>query len=506
LLIPVAMYMATLVPAAYGLIGGEGQDMARTASFDQPTYIPGNVILFGDSNFQTWYLDASKNTSCTVLPQGYDGRLHRVLQRDLKSDYGIEAVVENWAAGGMDSTQALTAHFPRFDPVTGLQVPSTVSPWADLLATRPSAVVINFGSTDAGRDAPAATTKANLETMVMQAKAAGVTPILATCLAYDYPAHYTWDINARLSPYSDAIIDVATTHSVALADNRAALQAEIASGNWDLFGHNDSSYLTSWENGSVPGTIGYYQQQHPWVGAVAVMSRTISAAVASAVPRVVAPVREPALVDAGFEGGTDGGALASPLWKVAGSPQHREYERARAKNGNVSGWIQGPTASTYAGVGETVSAGMSSNVAEQRFWLYFDTANQFRVLDDFASNTADRAFFVQFSNNGKINVYTNRAGNPGGYTTGGYTPVGTYTVGWTQFRIVYDFTTQTYTLSKRVSAADPWTELKRTSASSNAIPFRGTNTITQSHGLLFRAYQNVNLGLDDVAYSDSGIN
>ena len=174
----------------------------------------------------------------------------------------------------------------------------------------------------------------------------------------------------------------------------------------------------------------------------------------------------------------------------------------------LSGWIQGPAAATYAGVLETDSAGMSTNGDEQRFWLYFDTTNQYRTLDDFGSATADRALFVQFSNNGQIYVRTDRPGNPNGYTTAAYTSVGAYTTGWTEFRIVYTFTdtgAQTYTLSKRATPPNSWTPLKAAAATGYAIPFRGVNTISTTHGLLFRAYQNANLWLDDFRYDDGGI-
>ena len=48
------------------------------------------------------------------------------------------------------------------------------------------------------------------------------------------------------------------------------------------------------------------------------------------------------LVDAGFESGTDGASLA-PAWTLSGAPQKAEYDSARAKNGSLSGWMQGPT-------------------------------------------------------------------------------------------------------------------------------------------------------------------
>ena len=130
------------------------------------------------------------------------------------------------------------------------------------------------------------------------------------------------------------------------------------------------------------------------------------------------------LVDGGFENGSDGAALGLP-WYIGGTPQHAEYDSARAKNGSLSGWIQGPTAATYASFGETTTANMTTNGAEQRFWVYFDSTNQFRAMDNWITAAADRPFYIQFANDGNIYVYTDRPGNPNGYTTAGHTRVGT---------------------------------------------------------------------------------
>ena len=67
-----------------------------------------------------------------------------------------------------------------------------------------------------------------------------------------------------------------------------------------------------------------------------------------------------------------------------------------------------------------------------------------------------------------------------------------------EFRIVYDFSPRPTRSPSAPAPADAWTPLKAAGASGPAIPFRGANTITQSHGNLFRAYQNANMWLDDV--------
>ena len=98
-----------------------------------------------------------------------------------------------------------------------------------------------------------------------------------------------------------------------------------------------------------------------------------------------------------------------------------------------------------------------------------------------------------------------RTGNPNGYATNNYTKVGTYATGWTQYRIVHDFSSQTYTLWQRANLGGAWTQLYKSGNANKTIPFRGVNTITQSHGVLFRTYQNANLWLDDVRFEAAGI-
>ena len=150
---------------------------------------------------------------------------------------------------------------------------------------------------------------------------------------------------------------------------------------------------------------------------------------------------------------------------------------------------------------------MTADGAEVRFWVYFDTTNQFRTVDDFALQpTADRASFIQFSNNGDDLRLHQPRGQPerlhherlhlGGHLRD---RLDRSSASSTTSR------TQTYTLSKRASATDPWTQLKAAARTGYAIPFRGANTITATHGMLFRAYQNANLWLDDVAFADGGI-
>ncbi len=134
----------------------------------------------------------------------------------------------------------------------------------------------------------------------------------------------------------------------------------------------------------------------------------------------------------------------TPAWTLSGTPQRAEYDTARAKNGALSGWIQGPT--TAAAAGASVPAVMTSNGAEYRFWMYADTANENRYVSDTGS-----VFELRTDTTGKLLVYTKRTAT--GYTANAYTAVGTYAVGWTEYRVVLDFTADTYTLSKRATAS-----------------------------------------------------
>ena len=112
---------------------------------------------------------------------------------------------------------------------------------------------------------------------------------------------------------------------------------------------------------------------------------------------------------------------------------------------------------------ETKTGAMSSDGAEIRFWTYFDNTTTGRLVDDVdpTINNAARAFLVNFQNNGALSRLHLQGRQPQRLHHDAYTPVGTYTTGWTQYRLVMDFTTQTYTLSSRASATDAWTPASR---------------------------------------------
>ena len=165
--------------------------------------------------------------------------------------------------------------------------------------------------------------------------------------------------------------------------------------------------------------------------------------------------------------------------------------------GAQSGWITGPSSAAYAGVAAAETAGMASDGAEVRFWAYADTANQNRVFTDGGASE------VRLNTSGQVLVYTKRTA--AGYTANAYTVVGAYAVGWCEYRLVYDFSADTYTLSSRTVSGGAWTALKASGASTADIPMREATDRTATGSVLFRAYQNANWWLDDVAYSDTGI-
>ena len=83
--------------------------------------------------------------------------------------------------------------------------------------------------------------------------------------------------------------------------------------------------------------------------------------------------------------------------------------------------------------------------------------------------------------------------------------MGTYAVGWTEYRMVLDFTTDTYTLFTRTDCRRRMDAAQGGRATTYAIPMREATDRTTTANLLFRAYQNADLWLDDVRFSDSGI-
>ena len=162
------------------------------------------------------------------------------------------------------------------------------------------------------------------------------------------------------------------------------------------------------------------------------------------------------IVDAGFESGADGAALSPSAWTLSGTPSAPSTTPRRPRTASLSGWIAGPAAAGVAGVSTPVV--MTSDGSEYRFWVYADSANENRYVSDTGS-----VFELRTRHAPARCSSTPSAPRPATRPTP-TPPVGTYAAGWTEYRIVLDFTAETYTLSKRTNATDAWTQLKSATA------------------------------------------
>jgi lysophospholipase L1-like esterase len=219
------------------------------------------VALFGDSTYQTWYLNASLNPLLVTYHEkaaDYNGALDRVVEASLAA-LGVTATVTNRGQGGLDTAEALAG-----------------TTWDACIASNPDVVVIGFGVNDQA-EITATQFGANLQVMVTEAIAAGIVPVLATPNYIDYPTHYTSDYNTTLDPFAAEHLRVARANNITLIDVRKALRDAIAAGTWDLYGHNDATYLATWENGSEPGTPAHYTNVHQWFAGNQIIADTMAA-------------------------------------------------------------------------------------------------------------------------------------------------------------------------------------------------------------------------------------
>lgn len=209
------------------------------------------------------------------------------------------------------------------------------------------------------------------------------------------------------------------------------------------------------------------------------------------------------IVDYGFENGVHGTALSSGIWSTIGSPARKEYTSAYSAIGLKSAWLQAP-ASAYAGVYESQSSGMTADTAEIRWWVRFPTDTSIVAFAD-QSDSSNQPFHLRFGNTaGVLHVYTDRTAT--GYTTSGYTSIATgLTSGWYQFRVVFNFTGNTYQFYYRTYLYGAWIPCKAAGAPNYNIPMRGTNDITQNGGFSAQPYNSAQVWIDDFRYSNTGI-
>lgn len=203
------------------------------------------------------------------------------------------------------------------------------------------------------------------------------------------------------------------------------------------------------------------------------------------------------LVDAGFEDGIEGATLDTGIWTVAGSPQNREYDDSTAAVGTQSAYIRGAANNALAGVSTPMV--LSADDSELRFWVNFDNTTGDRRIRE---TVADTVYELRWNTVGAVQVYTQRTAT--GYTVNDFTQIGTYTTGWMQYQLVFDFATQTYTVSRRASIGDAWTPLKASGAPDYNIPMRASATLTATTNALIRS-TNSNMWLDDLRYSNTPI-
>jgi hypothetical protein len=203
------------------------------------------------------------------------------------------------------------------------------------------------------------------------------------------------------------------------------------------------------------------------------------------------------LIDSGFEGRSEHQSLDDAIWTDSGTPTNAEYDHERVKFGSMAMWIKGPNSAAAAGASTPIV--LTGDGAEYRFWTYVDTANENRYISDSGS-----VFEMRFTTTGDISIYTKRTAT--GYTANTYNIVGTYGAeAWRQWRIVLNFTNDTYTLSYRADLGTSWTQCKVSGASDYNIPMREATDRTTTANFLVRGYNNSDIWIDDIRYSNSGI-
>ncbi len=210
------------------------------------------------------------------------------------------------------------------------------------------------------------------------------------------------------------------------------------------------------------------------------------------------------LLDYGFQNGSNGASLASPPWQI-GSGTTATYTNATAAVGGMAAQLNLSGSATVMSLNETASAGMSSNGAEYRFWYQPPNTpgtHYGYILDNNWSNPAWMLTIAPGTNGAQVN--TNRSVT--GYTQGGFTTVATPPAGWLEWRVVLNFSAQTYRLYYRATTSDPWTPCKAAGAVDYNIPFCSSTTVSHTSG--FAVWNNGRTStqyLDNVQYANGGI-
>ena len=185
------------------------------------------------------------------------------------------------------------------------------------------------------------------------------------------------------------------------------------------------------------------------------------------------------LVDAGFENGTDGADLSARVDHDRGAPAEPRVRHRTVQDG-LQVRLRARAASGHHG-GRAHQRRRRHDVRRRRDPLLGPLRREHRLPPGHRHREPPRIrAYLKFTTDGCIYAYTSKTSLPTGYVTGDnkLATNGTYAANtWTQYRIVHNFTTDTYQLSRRASAADAWTPIKAAGATTNDIPMRGTGDV-----------------------------
>ena len=202
------------------------------------------------------------------------------------------------------------------------------------------------------------------------------------------------------------------------------------------------------------------------------------------------------LLGGGYESGANGAAIGSP-W-TSGTGGTATYTNASPAVGSLAAQLNmsaNASATALPVMTETSSSGMTADGAEYRFWYNPpNSASHFAYITDNA--WPNPAWMVTIApGTGGALINTSRTAT--GYAPG-FTAVASPPAGWLEWKVVLNFTTQTYQLSYRASTAGAWIPCKSATAPDYNIPFSTTGAVTRTSG--FAVYNN---GRDSVNYFDN---
>lgn len=209
------------------------------------------------------------------------------------------------------------------------------------------------------------------------------------------------------------------------------------------------------------------------------------------------------LIDSGFENGTSGTNLTG--WTLTDA--NAKYSHANARTGsNMEAHIYNVTGSGF-GTAEYGNTVLTANNSEIRFWVYFPNATYNTYFSDGVASGTDQAVYLRWSpvtENQMLTIYTDRTVGScsGGVELG--TGVTYPTSTWIQYRLVFNFTNQTFDLYYRINPVGAWTQLSATDCgvTTTHYPFRGTNTISQFTKIRLNVYNTdgTDYYLDNIEY------